>query len=184
MSSSKPEQEAVQHFSHIHPLTVVTGYGEFICDGCNTRGNGKTYRCAQCDYDLHDYCATCPPTLLSFKHPQHVLYLVMDGPEHICNICYGIVEGFYYRCKACNFDVHPLCTGLMESVNSSASAGSKPNLHPSECHPNHGCGCGCGHTNQGQGQVPRRSKRKIMLHILKDITVAVVHKIIISSLDS
>ncbi|KAL1210015.1 Protein VACUOLELESS GAMETOPHYTES [Cardamine amara subsp. amara] len=163
MSPSKQ----VQHFSYIHPLTVVTGYGDFTCDGCNTHGYGKTYRCAQCDYDLHDYCATCPSTLLSFKHPQHVLQLVFNVPGHICDICDVSVEGFYYRCKACDFDVHPLCTGRPQQSS----------------HPNHGCGCECGHTNQGQGKVPRRSKRKIMVRILKDITTTVVTNII-TSLDS
>lgn len=115
MSPLKPGQKAIQHCIHIHPLTVVN-VGDFICDGCNTHGSGMTYCCANCDYHLHDYCATCPPTIHSFMHPQHELGLVFNGPEHVCNICHELVEGFYYRCEACDFDVHPLCTGLPQHV--------------------------------------------------------------------
>lgn len=119
MSPSMPEQEVVQHFTHFHPLTVVAEYGEFTCDGCKTHGSGKTYRCACCDYNLHDRCATCPPTLLlCFMHPKHELQLVLKGPEYMCNICHGFVKGLYYRCEACgNFAVHPLCTGLPQHVS-------------------------------------------------------------------
>lgn len=110
MSSSSVEQQVVQHLTHIHPLTKVDEYGVFKCNGCKTNGFGKTYRCAPCHYDLHDHCAICPSTLISFMHPQHALQLVLNGPEHICNICHGLVEGFYYHCETCSFYVHPLCT--------------------------------------------------------------------------
>ncbi|VVB02552.1 unnamed protein product [Arabis nemorensis] len=113
---------AIQHFTHIHPLTKVDGQGGFICNGCNTYGFGTTYRCVTCDYDLHDHCATCPPTLLSFMHPQHELQRVFRGPdqrqlkEHRCDICDESVEGLYYHCEPCDFDVHPLCTQLPQQV--------------------------------------------------------------------
>ncbi|CAL9235940.1 unnamed protein product, partial [Arabidopsis halleri] len=83
--------------------------------GCNTVGYGKTYCCVNCDYHLHEYCATCPTTLLSFMHPQHELGLVFEGPERLCNICW-VFEGLYYRFIACDFDVHPLCTRLPQHV--------------------------------------------------------------------
>ncbi|VVB02555.1 unnamed protein product [Arabis nemorensis] len=118
MSSSR----LVQHFTHVHPLTKVDGFGEFICNGCKTYGFGKTYRCVSCNYDLHDHCATCPPTLLSFMHPQHPLRLFFRGPEQtqrnrrLCDICDESVEGLYYHCEPCGFDVHPLCTRLPQHV--------------------------------------------------------------------
>ncbi|KAG7569558.1 Protein kinase C-like phorbol ester/diacylglycerol-binding domain [Arabidopsis thaliana x Arabidopsis arenosa] len=123
MSSSRPaEQQVVQHFTHIHPLTKVDGYGEFTCGGCKTYGFGKTYRCTWCDYNLHDHCATCPSTLVSFMHPQHELRLVFREPEHtqqnkrMCDICDESAEGLYYQCEPCGFDVHPLCTQLPQHV--------------------------------------------------------------------
>ncbi|CAL9235944.1 unnamed protein product [Arabidopsis halleri] len=113
MSSSS----VVQHFTHIHPLTKVDEYGEFTCGGCKTNGFGKTYRCALCDYDLHDHCAMCPFTLISFMHPQHELQLFFNGPELMCNICHRLVEGVYYHCETCGFDVHPLCTQHHQHVS-------------------------------------------------------------------
>ncbi|VVB02548.1 unnamed protein product [Arabis nemorensis] len=118
MSSLMP----IQHFTHVHPLTKVDGYGEFTCNGCNTYGFGETYRCVSCDYDLHDHCATCPPTLLSFMHPQHQLRLVFRRPDQglqirrMCDICDESVEGLYYHCEPCDFDIHPLCTRLPQHV--------------------------------------------------------------------
>ncbi|CAH2058876.1 unnamed protein product [Thlaspi arvense] len=123
MSSLRPEQQVVQHFTHIHPLTKVEGLGEFICNGCKTYGCGEAYRCAPCNYDLHEYCATCPPSLLSFMHPEHELRLVFKGPEQtqqnrrMCDICDELAEGLYYQCEACGLDVHPLCSQLPQKVS-------------------------------------------------------------------
>ncbi|CAN7062312.1 unnamed protein product [Brassica rapa subsp. trilocularis] len=112
MSPSKAEEVA----HHIHPLTKVDGVGRYICDGCETYGFGRTYRCASCNYDLHEYCATCPPTLRSSLHPQHELRLVhQDG--RWCDICKETTKGMFYQCQPCGFDVHPLCTQQPQGVS-------------------------------------------------------------------
>jgi len=116
------KRHTVQHFTHIHPLTEFNSIGDFICDGCKTYGSGKTYRCEPCNYDLHEYCATCPLTLPTFIHPQHELSLVVRKQQstrqndRACDICDESVEGLFYRCKICEFDVHPLCTQLPQHV--------------------------------------------------------------------
>ncbi|KAF8089031.1 hypothetical protein N665_0520s0029 [Sinapis alba] len=123
MSSMKSEQQVLQHSTHVHPLTKVDDIGGFICNGCNTYGFGKTYRCASCNYDLHEHCATCPPTLKCFLHPKHELKLVFkeaaktDQDRRGCNICLVLAEGLYYHCEACDFDMHPLCSQLPEKVS-------------------------------------------------------------------
>ncbi|XP_019057243.1 PREDICTED: diacylglycerol kinase theta-like [Tarenaya hassleriana] len=115
-------RHTVQHYTHIHPLTEADVTGEFTCGGCKTYGSGKSFRCNACDYDLHSYCATCPPTIRTFMHPLHDLTLLSRGPELTCqsqctcNICDESVEGLYYRCEICDFDVHPLCTRLPRHV--------------------------------------------------------------------
>ncbi|KAG2332573.1 hypothetical protein Bca52824_003753 [Brassica carinata] len=122
MSSLKTEQ-VLQHSTHVHPLTKVDDFGGFICNGCNTYGFGKTYRCTSCNYDLHEICATCPPTLKCFLHPEHELKLVFKEPaktdqdRRMCNICLELAEGLYYQCEACGFDMHPLCSQLPEKVS-------------------------------------------------------------------
>ncbi|CAH8392631.1 unnamed protein product [Eruca vesicaria subsp. sativa] len=122
MAPRTPKRRTVQHFTHTHPLTEFNSVGDFICDGCKTYGSGKTYRCEPCNYDLHDYCATCPLTLPTFLHPKHELNLVVRKQqstrqiERACDICNESVEGLFYRCKLCEFDVHPLCTQLPQHV--------------------------------------------------------------------
>ncbi|KAJ4903814.1 Uncharacterized protein Rs2_17765 [Raphanus sativus] len=111
MSPSKAEA-VVQH---IHPLTKVDGVGRYICDGCKTEGSGRSYRCASCNYDLHEYCATCPPTLVSHLHPQHKLRLVHD--RRGCDICNEATKGLFYQCEPCGVDVHPLCTQQPQKVS-------------------------------------------------------------------
>ncbi|PIN12978.1 hypothetical protein CDL12_14400 [Handroanthus impetiginosus] len=115
---------SIDHCIHPgHPLTAVDGGDqEYICDGCKTLGIGKRYRCHGCDFDLHEYCGTCPRTLSSFMHQDHTLTLVMRKPQatrqvvRICDVCSDPVEGLFYRCKDCEFDVHPLCTQLPEKL--------------------------------------------------------------------
>ncbi|KAK6244947.1 hypothetical protein QUC31_011356 [Theobroma cacao] len=115
-------QKTVQHFTHDHPLTEVDARTEFVCDGFRTLGVGTRYGCESCDFDLHDHCATCPLELSSFMH-EHDLKLVVSKPqatslqnERFCDLCGDPVQGIFYQCRLCEFDVHPLCTKLPEYV--------------------------------------------------------------------
>lgn len=166
MSSVRSEQVS-QHFTHIHPLTKVNGIGGYICNGCKTHGSGTTYGCSSCDYDLHEYCAKCPPTLLSFLHPQHELQLVVNQPGHVCDFCQGLVEGFCYRCEACDFDVHPLCTQKPKNVSCVP--------HPAHASEQSQCGTG---TSNDKCECKGPSKRKRVFRILKRLTVHVVYHIL------
>ncbi|XP_073275319.1 protein VACUOLELESS GAMETOPHYTES-like [Primulina huaijiensis] len=112
------------HFTHPgHSLTPIDNDREYLCDGCKTMGSGKRFRCiVGCDFDMHEYCRTCPRKLSNFMH-QHELSLVMRKAEsqrqvdRICNVCLDPVEGLFYRCKECEFDVHPLCTQLPQQLH-------------------------------------------------------------------
>ncbi|OMO97278.1 C1-like protein [Corchorus olitorius] len=112
---------SIRHFTHDHPLTEANSDTEFLCDGCKTLGTGTRYRCEPCGFDLHDYCATCPMELPSFMH-EHNLKLVLRKPKdacqiiRVCDLCNDPVEGLFYRCQLCEFDVHPCCTQLPEYV--------------------------------------------------------------------
>ncbi|XP_017976365.1 PREDICTED: uncharacterized protein LOC18597688 [Theobroma cacao] len=114
-------KKTMQHFTHSHPLTEVYADTEFLCDGCRTLGIGTRYRCESCHFDLHDHCATCPSELSSFMH-EHDLKLVVFRPQaacqngRFCDLCGDPIEGIFYHCKLCEFDVHPLCTQLPEYV--------------------------------------------------------------------
>ncbi|XP_034694142.1 diacylglycerol kinase theta-like [Vitis riparia] len=111
-----------EHFTNPgHSLTKVYGSEEFHCDGCKTPGNGPRYRCHTCDSTLHEYCGVCPSTLSTFMHPQHQLKQVIRTQgrrvnERLCTLCRDDVEGLFYQCTDCDFDIHPLCTKIPESV--------------------------------------------------------------------
>ncbi|KAF8397379.1 hypothetical protein HHK36_016292 [Tetracentron sinense] len=107
----------VKHFTHPkHSLQEFKEDKEYICDGCNTLGSGTRYRCKECKFDLHEYCATCPTSLSSHMDPKHPLILVsqalgmMKGHGCPCNVCGEQVQGLFYACPTCNFFIHPLCT--------------------------------------------------------------------------
>ncbi|KAA8516383.1 hypothetical protein F0562_016676 [Nyssa sinensis] len=113
---------SIEHFTHPgHPLEELHAGTEFLCDGCKTLGTGKRYRCHGCDFDMHEYCGRCPRSLSSFMHPHPLTLVVrkMQGTrqnERFCDVCGEFVEGLFYGCKDCEFDVHPLCTQLPQHL--------------------------------------------------------------------
>ncbi|CAH8350805.1 unnamed protein product [Eruca vesicaria subsp. sativa] len=114
MSQGTPKRNTINHFTHNHPLTEVNVVCTYRCNGCKLYGEGKTYRCNECDYDLHEYCATCLPTLRNTWHaPDHELNLI-SSPAHmserVCYVCQVFIQGMFYKCKHCSFESHPLCT--------------------------------------------------------------------------
>ncbi|CAK9185371.1 unnamed protein product [Ilex paraguariensis] len=115
-------KNSIEHFTHPgHRLVQLTANTEYVCDGCKTNGSGTRYRCNRCDFDIHEFCGTCPRSLSSFMHPHPLNLLVCKAKatrrnERVCNVCGDHVEGLFYRCKDCEFDVHPLCTQLPQSL--------------------------------------------------------------------
>ncbi|CAK9185370.1 unnamed protein product [Ilex paraguariensis] len=113
---------AIVYFRHPgHPLELLEVNTEYVCDGCKTNGSGTTYRCNSCDFDLHEYCGTCPGTLSSFMHlypPSLVVHNAQatSQNEPVCDVCGDHVEGMFYRCENCEFNLHPLCTLLPQSL--------------------------------------------------------------------
>ncbi|EYU27101.1 hypothetical protein MIMGU_mgv1a018252mg, partial [Erythranthe guttata] len=108
----------IDHLCHEKPLTLLpkTGYakGYFVCDGCGQTGDGFSYNCDPCGYDLHMLCALMP---LFATHESHVhkLDLTFESPEptksFACGICGnpGSRQLWLYRCKLCEFNAHLNC---------------------------------------------------------------------------
>ncbi|CAE6035553.1 unnamed protein product [Arabidopsis arenosa] len=123
----------IQHFTHNHPLTQVNGIGTYTCDGCKFYGEGRTYRCSDCDYDLHEYCATCPSILLNSCHgPDHELSLFNGHmTERSCYVCLVSIQGMFYKCRQCSFESHPLCTyvPMHHASSPDVSATKQRSLH-------------------------------------------------------
>ncbi|KDO48122.1 hypothetical protein CISIN_1g042732mg [Citrus sinensis] len=130
-------QKTIHHFTHPnHKLLEINDDNEYLCGGCKTPGSSKRFRCHGCDFDLHEYCGICPMTLSSFMHPQHQLNLVNRIPQatrqnaRSCDVCGDSIEGLFYRCKLCEFDVHPVCTQLPQQVRHVLDAAHPLTLQP------------------------------------------------------
>ncbi|KAG6395071.1 hypothetical protein SASPL_145662 [Salvia splendens] len=69
---------SLRHPSHpLHPLSLVPlptyPSASFICNSCNLPGDGFSYCCTACDFDIHVHCALIPnPNPNShYHHPQN-----------------------------------------------------------------------------------------------------------------
>ncbi|KAI3952631.1 hypothetical protein MKX01_013593 [Papaver californicum] len=137
-------KETLRHFTHPHVLikllsdqALSSGSNRFICDGCSLDVSGTMYYCKQCDFGLHQDCATCPEYLTSNFHPNHELERVWEGVEEDygllrpCNVCGDQVKGLFYKCSSGaaeksyddddddgdhNFFIHPTCSKLPSQV--------------------------------------------------------------------
>ncbi|XP_059636318.1 protein VACUOLELESS GAMETOPHYTES-like [Cornus florida] len=123
-SSPPPTKgEEIFHSSHPHSLEEFESRDPFTCSGCKERGAGRRFRCQQCDFRLHDFCALSPPALKNHPlHGQHQLLFHskskpggLMGPR--CDVCGKPTRGFTFRCNACSFQMHPCCAMLSTEKN-------------------------------------------------------------------
>ncbi|KAI3465502.1 hypothetical protein Pfo_022165 [Paulownia fortunei] len=116
--------EEITHYTHSkHPLTEVTLAELFTCAGCKEYGAGKRFACQQCEFQLHEFCAFSPPILKNHPlHGQHQL-VFHSKPKSAgiswprCDVCGKSTKGFTFRCRACNFQMHPCCAKLSTEIN-------------------------------------------------------------------
>ncbi|KAG8391326.1 hypothetical protein BUALT_Bualt01G0176200 [Buddleja alternifolia] len=76
---------SLKHSSHpLHPLTLAPfptySSGSFFCNTCSLEGNGFSYSCSECEFDIHVHCAQSPDAHNSNPRPQNPIY-----PSHIRN---------------------------------------------------------------------------------------------------
>ncbi|KAL9816171.1 putative chromatin regulator PHD family [Arabidopsis thaliana] len=127
----------IQHFSHEHhhmKLDVNTDrdYDENnLCQPCTTPIYfGNFFSCMQCDFILHEECASFRRKIYHPIHP-HLLTLSRahksDHQEFFCSACSSSCTiGFFYECNEenCYFKVHVECATI-----------SEPLVHESHVHP-------------------------------------------------
>nr|XP_027124532.1 uncharacterized protein LOC113741237 [Coffea arabica] len=121
------------HKNHVLTLLPVAAYagGIFNCDACNRRGNGFSYHCGSCEYDLHVLCASKP---LRFTHPSHFCQLELtftnpygNAKGFSCDVCHKFgSKQWLYRCSACEFDVHLDCTTVPTPTTTAPTQVSTP----------------------------------------------------------
>ncbi|KAH6821324.1 Cysteine/Histidine-rich C1 domain family protein [Perilla frutescens var. hirtella] len=113
--------EGITHYAHSkHPLVEVTLSELFTCGGCKEYGAGRRFACQDCDFQLHDFCATSPPVLNNHPFHGHHQLVFHAKPKSAkggiswprCDVCGKSSKGFAFRCRACNFQMHPCCAML------------------------------------------------------------------------
>ncbi|XP_022744460.1 uncharacterized protein LOC111295296 [Durio zibethinus] len=108
---------------HQHPISQTYLPDLFTCAACKEYGAGECYTCADCDYQLHDFCAFAPPALK--KHPIHPLHDIIFLPKPVkggllkpkCDICAKTTKGCVFKCKVCSFQMHPCCAMLSTEIS-------------------------------------------------------------------
>jgi hypothetical protein len=114
-------------------VTTIAGGAPFRCDGCMEPGSGegRRYRCDNCEFDLHTSCALLPNTTTTKqKHPPYgdlEFELLLrpppssTGDAKLCNACGHATLGFVYhwseKKKEEEVNLHPCCAALrMETI--------------------------------------------------------------------
>lgn len=123
--------DAARLTCRLHPTVPLVLHDEapydnrnFVCDLCFKLGEGPTYHCRTCKYDLHPQCCTLQPTLRCCKHP-HPLTLTASssrvGKKKLCDACRSSLADceWSYRCELCDFDVHASCAKLRDKIRTS-----------------------------------------------------------------
>ncbi|KAJ8573526.1 hypothetical protein K7X08_010037 [Anisodus acutangulus] len=118
----------LDHSSHpFHHLTLlpIPTYSSrsYTCNACGSTGNGFSFSCAPCQFDIHMQCASCPSSILVDKHPHH-LGIHFGSPyedkniEYNCDICTVIMnkDDWLYYCAECDFGSHLHCAILSPEV--------------------------------------------------------------------
>ncbi|KAE8702962.1 Ubiquitin carboxyl-terminal hydrolase family protein [Hibiscus syriacus] len=101
------EATLIQHFKHIHHLTLsdrVSEYENKCCDGCLLPISASFYYCLQCDFFLHKVCAELPKVKHVWHHPCQEPLLLTSGENFECVKCWHFSSGFAYKCEGCGYN--------------------------------------------------------------------------------
>ncbi|KAA3453044.1 C1-like protein [Gossypium australe] len=116
----------INHGSHSHPLNLIMmppSYDyKFGCCGCGELGKSISYRCYDCNFNLHVGCVLLEHTATSIRH-SHNLTLVYDSLEdtywdkNSCDFCNNErkPEQWFYYCSTCEIVAHIGCCAVDQS---------------------------------------------------------------------
>ncbi|KAI3691953.1 hypothetical protein L6452_31756 [Arctium lappa] len=129
----------IKHFSHEeHSLKLIENWETVVgvsddndekkqvncCYGCQEPIlGGFAYGCTSCSHFLHETCANLAPVINHHLHPLHPLMLVVRNHNYwACDVCdsQGLMKGFSYRCRSCDFDACTKC-GLATALEQEAA---------------------------------------------------------------
>lgn len=112
----------ILHPTHLHPLalTKASEHHPALCDGCNEVSTDMFYQCRNCNYNLHQFCATLPSQLNYSRHPQHVLSLQYrqskEQATFTCAQCGKQGKTWRFHCASCRYYVHTRCIRILHEL--------------------------------------------------------------------
>ncbi|KAL1538114.1 hypothetical protein AAHA92_26896 [Salvia divinorum] len=101
-----------------HELKLLRRKCSFKCDACGTTRRGSSYKCTtgDCDYWIHERCASLPQTIKREDHHHSLSLSPYIPPEYFkydykCDVCSKFMRLKYwiYHCQICRFIVHIKC---------------------------------------------------------------------------
>lgn len=122
----------IRHFCHPHHNMRFNEdigkmyYEKKQCEACLLAiYHGNSYRCMQCDFNLHEECANLPRRIQNMVHAhQFILQRPYQRPDSIykgffCESCHRYSCGFRYNCCEgwCNKSLDVRCASLYEPVH-------------------------------------------------------------------
>ncbi|XP_049399758.1 uncharacterized protein LOC125863777 [Solanum stenotomum] len=130
----------LDHSSHpSHHLTLLPtptySNRSYTCKACASAGNGFSFSCARCEFDVHMHCALLPQTVFLSQHHHHDLVLIFESPFYddaddestvfVCDLCRDNVDlnNWFYYCADCDFGTHLEC-----AISKSVSQQERPKL--------------------------------------------------------
>ncbi|KAL9231737.1 hypothetical protein vseg_006925 [Gypsophila vaccaria] len=98
-----------------HVLATEYMRRSYSCGHCKNSGNGLRFQCHACDggdVEFDQVCVKNPTRLTTYVHPEHELELMLRPHFKTCDLCgtSGPSNNRMYKCKRCDFYVHPGCT--------------------------------------------------------------------------
>lgn len=93
------DQQRITHFSHEHYLVNLEA-AEVNCKLCLKNINDQCHGCAQCEFYIHNSCASLVQGIRHPFHPRHSLTLLaIKKPRYVCNACGFHVPDLRYCCE-------------------------------------------------------------------------------------
>ncbi|XP_020879814.1 uncharacterized protein LOC9311443 isoform X2 [Arabidopsis lyrata subsp. lyrata] len=116
----------INHFCHPHHnMRFNEDFGKIYyekkqCEACLLPlYDGNSYRCMQCDFNLHEECANLPRRIQNMVHAhQFILRPGYFNEGFFCESCHRYSCGFRYNCcEGCNTSLDVRCASLYEPVH-------------------------------------------------------------------
>ncbi|XP_030509908.2 uncharacterized protein LOC115724711 [Cannabis sativa] len=107
-----------QHFTHQHPMPLISIRGEnprIKCIACSRTCSNEAYGCKYCVCFLHKTCANLPEQIQGhFSYPNHTLYFHISSHRcSKCKLCENSSIIFSFKCRQCNIHFCVSCVVAM-----------------------------------------------------------------------